>query len=102
MEVKMGYTAITCKACSAISAVDNRDLEKMVEFHCPSCNTRMTDYEFAHMKMHYYLLMAQMYHAHWGSVRQYERFNYDIRIQPHLEVQEMKENDNPEGGVGHG
>lgn len=85
MEAKlsMGHTAITCKRCGTMTAVENEALEAMREHRCPSCNARMTDYEFARLKGHYYLLMIQMYQEHWGDVSQYERFNYDIHLWPH-------------------
>lgn len=86
MEVKLGHTAITCKRCGTMTAVENEALEAMRGHCCPSCNTRMTDYELSVLKMHYYLLMTQVYKEHFGDVSQYERFNYDIHLWPHFEM----------------
>ena len=92
MEVKLGYTSITCRHCGTITAVQNEALETMREHRCPICNTRMTDYELAVLKMHYYALMSGMYSQNWGSVKQYEQFDYHIHISPHFEVRENSQN----------
>lgn len=92
MRLKMGYTSITCRHCGTVTAVQNEALETMREHRCPACNIRMTDYELAVLKMHYYALMSGMYSQHWGSVKQYEQFDYHIHIQPHYEVK-MEDNE---------
>lgn len=38
------------------------------------------------MKLKYYLMMTAMYDRHWGSVKQYEQFDYNIHLWPHYEV----------------
>lgn len=91
MGVKLGHTSITCRHCGTMAVVDNADLEAMREHRCPACNFRMTDYELARLKMHYYLMMTQMYWKHWGSLSQYEQFNYDIHLWPHYEHREEGE-----------
>ena len=85
MEVKMGHTTITCRHCGTVTAVENETLEAMREHRCPVCGVRMTDYELAVLKMHYYALMSGMYSQHWGNVKQYEQFDYHIHLWPHYE-----------------
>ena len=85
MEVKLGHTSITCRHCGTVTAVQNEALETMREHRCPVCDARMTDYELASMKLMYYMLMTAAYDLRWGSVKQYEQFDYDIRIRPRLE-----------------
>ena len=92
MEVKLGYTSITCRHCGTVTAVQNEALETMREHRCPACDARMTDYELASMKLMYYLLMTAAYDRHWGSVKQYEQFDYHIHISPHFEVRENNQN----------
>ena len=97
MEVKMGHTAITCRKCGAMTVVENEHLEAMREHICPVCGVHMTDYEIAALKFHYYIMMAGMYAKHWGSVKQYEQFDYNIHLHPHYEVKEPETNGNQEG-----
>lgn len=91
MKVKLGQTTITCKHCGAVAAVDNEVLEAMRAHRCPGCNRGMSDYELARLKMHYYLMMTSMYAKHWGGIKRYERFDYDIDLCPHY-VEEGEKN----------
>lgn len=101
MELKMGHTAIACRKCGTITAVENELLESMREHKCPVCNAKMTDYELASMKLKYYFMMALMYERHWGSVKQYEQFDYNIHLWPHYETKDSGRNGNLEGGTEH-
>lgn len=92
MRLKMGHTTIICRQCRTVTAVQNEALETMREHRCPACDARMTDYELASMKLMYYLLLTATYDRRWGSVKQYEQFDYHIQIQPNYEV-EMEENE---------
>ena len=94
-KLSLGHTAITCKHCKAITAVANEALEAMREHKCPACGMRMTDYELARLKLHYYLLWVQMFKERWGDLT--ELFDYDIHIWPHYEPKETEENGNREG-----
>lgn len=85
MDIKMGHTAIACRRCGTITAVPNEVLEAIREHKCPSCGSRMTDYELAAMKLQYYALLAGLYSQHWGSVKKYEQFDYHIHLWPHYE-----------------
>ena len=87
MDVKMGSTTVTCKRCGAANVVENEVLETIREYVCPSCGARMTDYELARLKMHYYILLYGMYRDHWGNVKHYEKFDYSIDLWPHFELQ---------------
>ena len=86
MEIKMGHTALTCHKCGTVTAVENEVLEAMRDYTCPGCGVQMTDYEISSMKLKYYLMMTAMYDRHWGSVKQYEQFDYNIHLWPHYEV----------------
>lgn len=95
MNVKLGHTAISCRHCGTMTAVENEALETLREFVCPSCGVRMTDYELAVLKMHYYALMCGLYMKHWGTWEAYTQFDYHINIRPHYETKqsEQKETD---------
>ena len=82
MEIAYGHTAITCKNCGTMTAIDNKTLEVLAEHICPSCNTRMTDRELGAMKMHLFLLWSQIYDAHCGPIKWL--FDYDIDLHPHV------------------
>jgi len=50
MDVKMGYTIVTCKKCQAVSAIDNRDAPKLAGYTCPGCETKMGTEEFLRLQ----------------------------------------------------
>ena len=95
MIVKMGHTTITCRNCRTVTAVENEALEAMREHVCPVCGVRMTDYELAVLKMHYYALMCGLYMEHCGTWETYTQFDYHIHLWPHYETKksEQKETD---------
>lgn len=80
--VKLGHSTIACKHCKTPSVVENEVLENAREYRCPACGLRMTDYELASVKLSYFLLLATMYRERFGSVKQYEMLDCDIRINP--------------------
>ena len=51
------------------------------------------------LKMHFYLMLTQMYQKHFAFV---EQFNYDIHLWPHYEMKESEESGNLEGGIDYG
>lgn len=83
MSFKYGHTAIACKMCKTVTAIDNQTLEKLTEHICPVCNKRMTDRELGRMKMHLYLLWEQIYKEHCGPM--VELFDYEISLTPSVE-----------------
>lgn len=93
MEVQMGNASLKCKKCGSVTTVENKTLESMCEFVCPSCGVRMYDYEFARLKMHYYVMLCGMYRKYWGSVKKFEQFDYQINLWPHYEHSLAGENE---------
>lgn len=79
----LGHTAITCRRCGTVTAVENEALEAMREFRCPACENRMTDHEFNRMKAHYYTLLLDLCNQCFGTVTEF--FDYDILVNPHYE-----------------
>ena len=80
----MGHTAITCRRCKTLAAVENMSLEAMTEHRCPACGKRMTDREFARLKMHYYYMVTEGFNnGPFGPL--HEDFDYHILLNPHYE-----------------
>lgn len=86
LEASMGHTAITCRRCGTMSAVENESLEAMREFRCPVCNMRMTDHEFIRLKFHYYVILLDLCNQAFGS-KVLEFFDYHIVVNPKRELQ---------------
>ena len=84
MEFKMGNISVKCKCCQTVTVIDNDALHKMKEFRCPSCNTRMPDYERSGIMMHFNYLVFQKIHSILGNTE--KQFDYDINIFPHYEL----------------
>lgn len=98
MKIVYGHTAITCRLCGTVTAIDNEALEALTVHKCPRCGQKMTDREIARLKMHLYLLWSKIYDEHCGPM--VELFDYEINLMPHIteDVEKMEENGNREGG----
>lgn len=59
----MESIAIKCKSCRSVSVIAGETIEGIVEYRCPCCGLKMSDYQLTAIKIHHYASIWETYRS---------------------------------------